>query len=441
MGWIYNAPESTPTHGSIHITGVAIAMTGLSFIFCLLRAYVRGRLIHAWGLDDWIIFFTWSLACAFTVVTSFQTRWGLGLEDTKLIPEENRYMFGVLQYTGWPLYILSIFGFKLSLLVSYFRFVPQGMCKYGVSIVLTACVLFHLAYLIVQLNLCDPVSKYWNPDTPGHCIQRVPFYISTATLTIVFDFNVMFLPFPVLIKSQIQTRKKVVLLGLFALGFFVTVIQIVRIAHIRDLRDALRSSTIVLWSAVEVHLGVVCACVPVLSPLLKVFREKKKRSGNKSRRTRLVMMKDNNNNNSAASSSSSTEERTYAYAFAPRAGGSGGGGGTTGPDAARRSWMKEKQMIQQQQQQQKKKKGERRERLSSHDDDDDLEEWMEYDDDLAITPVARSHSQETILNRPAVLLKEPEAVVTTSDRPSSRERRSREEEEEEIWGMWPGGGR
>lgn len=35
----------------------------------------------------------------------------------------------------------------------------------------------------------------------------------------------MLLPFPVLLKSHIQTRKKLILLGLFGLGIFITIIR------------------------------------------------------------------------------------------------------------------------------------------------------------------------------------------------------------------------
>lgn len=54
-------------------------------------------------------------------------------------------------------YISSILGFKLSLLISYLRFMASGIW-YKVTVgVAVACTLFHLSFLIAQINLCTPV--------------------------------------------------------------------------------------------------------------------------------------------------------------------------------------------------------------------------------------------------------------------------------------------
>lgn len=88
-------------------------------------------------------------------------------------------------------YITSILGFKLALLFSYLRFVPKGLYRHTIIAVIVACVLFHLSFLLVQINLCQPVRKQWDPSiTTGYCIPAVPFYTSMASLTIVFDVAV-----------------------------------------------------------------------------------------------------------------------------------------------------------------------------------------------------------------------------------------------------------
>ncbi|KAI1380768.1 hypothetical protein F4677DRAFT_404594 [Hypoxylon crocopeplum] len=274
MGWTHNAPDNTPTDGPMMVA-VAGVLTGVSLCFLFLRAYVRHWLIHAVGLDDWIIVATWLVSCAFTIISAIQTTWGLGMKHVDDIPVENDHTYEILGYVGWPLYILGVLGFKMSLLFSYFRWVHKGMCKYGVTCVLVSCTLFHLSCLIVQLNLCQPVAKIWDPTVVGKCINVNSFYMTSSALTIIFDFCVMFLPFPPLIKTKIPTKKKVTLLGLFALGFFVTVIQIIRIQYLKGLTTAQpNSALLLLWSIVEVHLGIVVACIPVLSPLVKHYQMK-----------------------------------------------------------------------------------------------------------------------------------------------------------------------
>lgn len=84
----------------------------------------------------------------------------------------------------------------------------------------------------------------------------------------------MLLPFPVLMESRIQNRKKVVLLGLFGLGIFITVIQIIRIQTVRRLVDPTDSAPLILWSSVENNLGIIVATIPTLAPLIKYFNER-----------------------------------------------------------------------------------------------------------------------------------------------------------------------
>jgi hypothetical protein len=101
----------------------------------------------------------------------------------------------------------------------------------------------------------------------------------------------IFLPFPVLLKSQIQNRKKVVLLGLLALGTFITIIQVIRIRTVRNLANYLDSSSLIMWSAVENNMGIIVASIPTLGPLFKYFADKtrKSSSGNSEYRSRPSM--------------------------------------------------------------------------------------------------------------------------------------------------------
>jgi len=85
-----------------------------------------------------------------------------------------------------------------------------------------------------------------------------------------------------LIRSQIPLRNKLVLLGIFSIGAFITVIQIIRIFTIKSLSNYLDSSHLIMWSMVENNLGIIVSCVPPLSPLFRYFRSvSANRSGRK----------------------------------------------------------------------------------------------------------------------------------------------------------------
>ncbi|RFU28978.1 hypothetical protein B7463_g7354, partial [Scytalidium lignicola] len=253
MGWTFNTANPDAETNAPTIAAVGITFTAFSFIIVCLRMYVRGFLIKAVGIE---------------------TKWGLGLQHLSDMPDANIYNFGLLQFIGAPFYISSILGFKLALLFSFLRIVVATSYRYALIGIMVACCAFHFCFLVVQINLCNPVAKQWDPKiTTGYCITAVPFYTSMASLTIMFDVIIMLSPFPLLIKSRIPTRKKFALLALFSLGIFISIIQIIRILTIRSLANYIDSSQLIMWSMVENNLGIIVSCIPTLAPLVKYFRE------------------------------------------------------------------------------------------------------------------------------------------------------------------------
>ncbi|KAK1251524.1 hypothetical protein MKX07_007003 [Trichoderma sp. CBMAI-0711] len=266
MAWAYNTPDGTPNNGPT-IAAVALSVTSLAFIALCLRM-----------TDDWLIIASWIGAFGYTLATVVQTKWGLGLIELDSMPDENVLNFGKTQYIGAPFYVLGIWGFKTSLLVSYVRLVPgtYRLIPISIAVIVTMA---HIAFLLVFLFLCIPVEKQWEPLIPGHCADAVPFYLTFSSLTIIFDVTTLILPFPVLLKLQMKIRRKIALLCLFALGLFVTIVQIIRIQTIRNLENYLDSAEAIKWSIVETAVGIIIACVPTLAPLITYFSEKTRNSG------------------------------------------------------------------------------------------------------------------------------------------------------------------
>lgn len=76
-----------------------------------------------------------------------------------------------------------------------------------------------------------------------------------------------------------KRRRKIALLCLFALGIFVTIVQIIRIQTITSLSNYLDSAEAIKWSIVETNVGIFIACVPTLAPLVRYFSEKTRSGG------------------------------------------------------------------------------------------------------------------------------------------------------------------
>lgn len=102
----------------------------------------------------------------------------------------------------------------------------------------------------------EQVAKQWDSSLKGHCIQAIPFYFALGGTSIALDLIIIALPLPVLWKLQLRLKQKVILACLFALGFFMTVIQIIPIFTVWDLKTYTDSKNIVIWSSLEISLGV-----------------------------------------------------------------------------------------------------------------------------------------------------------------------------------------
>lgn len=152
----------------------------------------------------------------------------------------------------------SITGFKVALCLSYLRILSAGSRLYRrlVWIILTSCVLLHLAGTLVLMFQCKPVHKSWVPKTPGSCLRNdITFYV-LAAITIIFDCIIFFLPIPILLQLQINARRKAGLMVIFLLGAFTTVCSIMRMVQIITISKNGNSTMLVLWGVIELNVGV-----------------------------------------------------------------------------------------------------------------------------------------------------------------------------------------
>ena len=111
----------------------------------------------------------------------------------------------------------------------------------------------------------------------------VTIYLCQAPVNIITDLAILILPIPVLTGMRLPQRQKTVLIFTFTLGIFVTVVDVIRIYYLQQAADSTslthsrigtgqdfsyNASTALMWSAVEVNVGIICACIPTLKPLI-----------------------------------------------------------------------------------------------------------------------------------------------------------------------------
>lgn len=128
----------------------------------------------------------------------------------------------------------------------------------------------------------------------AHCTDVISLYLSSAPVNICTDIAILVLPMPVLRTLTLPRKQKIILYVTFGFFLFATIIDIVRIAFLQqasvtrlseiqansgkesaastDSMDfAFYASFTYMMSAVEVCVGINCACVPALKPLASRF--------------------------------------------------------------------------------------------------------------------------------------------------------------------------
>ncbi|KAB8220660.1 hypothetical protein BDV33DRAFT_203301 [Aspergillus novoparasiticus] len=271
MGWVYNLEKPDPHSDFGQVIAICLVFTIAAFLAIVLRFYIRIHTKRSLWLDDYAALYSAIMVAGYCASSILQTRWGLGLH-AEYFPTANVKQFSKIQYAGGPLYSMSLLGFKVSLLASYLRI--GGFVKVYRTIIIVAIVAVivnQVIFTFLFIFPCRPIAMQWDPDLSGKCIDTLKSYYALAGTSLGFDIVIIALPLPVLWKLQLGKRQKVALCCVFAIGFFVTIIQIIRIFTIARLKTYTDSKPVILWSIIEISLAVIIACVPTYGPYFRVF--------------------------------------------------------------------------------------------------------------------------------------------------------------------------
>ncbi|KAL7951634.1 hypothetical protein V8C42DRAFT_339559 [Trichoderma barbatum] len=276
MGWVINATEEISNESQYStIVAICVVLSVFSIAIVGARLWIRFK---ARGLasDDWMSALSVVFALIYSILCIVQTRYGLGL-PIKDRPKENLIPYTRVNFAGRPIYQVGISFFKIALLISYLRLLKGTDQKTYRMVVFVTILLVFLGHLGCALSLifaCHPVDKSWNPLTEGTCLPAGPSFTAYAVVTIVSDIVVAILPLPVLLRLNIQTGKKLGLIGIFLLGLFTTICSILRYTQINRISNGDGNSTmLVLWGTIEFNVGNMVSSLPFLAP---VFMRKAK---------------------------------------------------------------------------------------------------------------------------------------------------------------------
>jgi hypothetical protein len=115
---------------------------------------------------------------------------------------------------------------------------------------------------------CSPFKRYWQlSPNPGECVQGNAWLITYEVGNIITDTMLLALPFPILFHAKTTLSKRLRLLSLFSLGFFLIAVSIVRM--IQGNKNARIQLSRTMWASIETLFASIVAMVPALYILLR----------------------------------------------------------------------------------------------------------------------------------------------------------------------------
>lgn len=277
--------------------GVTLALIIVATVFVGARFFTRGYIVRSIKNDDWWILAAWICSVGFSIAICVAVSDGLGKHNTD-IPYAEKDNLRRAQYTFSILYNPCLMLTKTSIIVFYLSVMSEDVdpvFKWCNWITLALTNITGTALTFLNIFQCRPISagyEYPGPPNPK-CTDIVTLYLSSAPVNIITDLALLLLPMPILTGLRLPKKQKIILIVTFSAGAFVAVVDVIRIAYLQEAAISRLSvktdggtatgrivestdftwyaSLSFMWSAIEVNIGLICACVPSLKPLFLKF--------------------------------------------------------------------------------------------------------------------------------------------------------------------------
>lgn len=136
-------------------------------------------------------------------------------------------------FLGFTFVTTAIYAIKMSILFFYRRifFITVGYRRASLAIMLVSTAWF-IATQIANLLMCQPIDSFWIRTKPGKCMNFNVMFLGTGIVDTLIDLAILLLPIRMAFTLHLPMRTKVAVAGIFALGGFVVITNIVRIIYI-----------------------------------------------------------------------------------------------------------------------------------------------------------------------------------------------------------------
>ncbi|KAK5652275.1 hypothetical protein OQA88_10623 [Cercophora sp. LCS_1] len=285
----YGPPETLP-HDNIKANLYAAGITcwAIAAVFVGIRFYTRGVIIRVLGWSDWFIFGALVFSAGDLVALVDQVVHGSGSHIWDLDPTDSASAIAWFRsaWYGILMYLLSLFCSKMSILCLYLHLFAFKWAHVATKILIALVILTNLFMLATTFTACIPLDHYWNifAHTPDTYCHPNSFWWANTGMHMATDILIFLLPMPVVWGITLPRRQKLMLFGVFGIGFVVCFISILRLPKLDTNHKktaemmsgkiydfTYEAAELMYLTSVEVNGAIVCACVMTLKPFIARF--------------------------------------------------------------------------------------------------------------------------------------------------------------------------
>ncbi|KAI1081933.1 hypothetical protein F5B20DRAFT_533738 [Whalleya microplaca] len=263
-----------PSEVSDILAGVIIPLVFASLIVAG-RLYSR-LLLKNYSWDDGFILLAWLFAVAVVTIVCVETVYGLGHKFSN-IPLRLRPIGIRLSYATISCYQVCLVLTKISILFFYLRILKLPNQQLLIFITMATVTVYGTVFFLLTFFLCNPVENVYEFDIRvGTCLTYYPIMTASAVLHTTTDLWMIGLVLPHIIKMHLPIGQKAGLAFVLTLGIFVACASLTRMAVAWEFLNPKYaqwdSLSFAIWTTLESSLGLVCASIPMLKPLVRQLR-------------------------------------------------------------------------------------------------------------------------------------------------------------------------
>ncbi|KAB2578207.1 hypothetical protein DBV05_g3168 [Lasiodiplodia theobromae] len=265
--------------------------TGVAGLFLVSRLWVRWDNMGGLYLDDYLI--TAAFCCLVGDLAIQQRMWNIGLKNMAEVTPEHFVEMMKLIYPGSIFYTLSLWLIKAGLVIFYKRLAGHTY-KYLQKLYNATLIWLVVSWLAIFFDTifrCYPLDRTWSQDPSRACpasAATINYWI-TITFNITTDVLIICLPISMVMKLNLPLKQKLGVASIFALGFVVVIVSIIRAIYSHR-QETMLTCTV---SMIETAIAIIATCLPTLRVLILGHTSRKGTYGSQ-RRSRVFELRDAN---------------------------------------------------------------------------------------------------------------------------------------------------